>query len=578
VEQLGQGEERRKVALDGLRGILKLRGEAVMPLLISKLLGGERKDEPLTVVQVEAFRAAASVEQSKKWMPSFMKEIVPVFLNHLRVALSDEEESKSWEDSVASVELTRETLRATVVACDERNLRRLTDVLGMGFKSENVIIRAETASLTADFIRNSDTEFKDLLPHFLKEALGLYVNLESVVLAAAMDMMLALETKFGKEELSEHVDFVRQTISNSVSFLKHASKGCPLPRDEKGEVLLPGLCQKKGLKPFLGFLQHGLQRSRDQRHAAAKLYGDLVSLTDKDSLKPFLIKITGPLIRGVGDRLQSNVKVAILHALSLILDKGGVKLKPFMPQLQTTFMKAIASDSEQVRSSASSALSKLVKITTRVDPLVKDLCTQITNVATAVDDDDPVSVAVRAVLLSTLCDVLKSVGQKLKEKSVQLAVETLVGLRGKYDTDVRSRHSVAEGIVLSHRYVSEEDLETYLKDLLSNVDAVSTSSDAELRHAYALEMAAVSAHVLNKISSSQAQSVLREAVSSLDDDNVLVQIAYVRCVSNFCTGGSVEVVKELKSSVVKALNELCDTSSNKELLSLCKSVLNALLE
>ena len=55
-------------------------------------------------------------------------------------------------------------------------------------------------------------------------------------------------------------------------------------------------------------------------------------------------------------------------------------------------MKGIHSDSEVVRSSASNALSKLVKITTRVDPLLKDLCTQISKVESALLDDDPVSV------------------------------------------------------------------------------------------------------------------------------------------------------------------------------------------
>jgi len=264
-----------------------------------------------------------------------------------------------------------------------------------------------------------------LLHHFLKEALLLYVNLDNTVLVAAMDMMLALEKRFGKEELAEHIDFIRQTILNSLSFLKHSSKGCTLPTDENGQVLLPGFQLKGALKPFLGFLQHGLQRSRDQRHAAAKMYGDLVSLTDKKSLKPFLIKITGPLIRGVGDRLQSNVKVAILHTLSLILDKGGAKLKPFLPQLQTTFVKGIHSDSEVVRSSASNALSKLVKITTRVDPLLKDLCTQISKVESALLDDDPVSVSIRTELLNVLCVVLKCVGNKLKDKSVQLAVRSV---------------------------------------------------------------------------------------------------------------------------------------------------------
>ena len=156
-------------------------------------------------------------------------------------------------------------------------------------------------------------------------------------------------------------------------------------------------------------------------------------------------------------------------------------------------------------------------------------------------------------------------------------VQKLTSLRGKYDDDIGSRGYVAEGIALSHQFVSDEELETYLKDLLNNVDAISTSSNSDARHTYALEMAAVSANLLTKISASQIRTVLNEAVSSLDDDNILVQIAYVRCVLNFCSvDEGLEAVKELKASVEKSLEELCDGTSNKELKSLCKDLLDKL--
>jgi hypothetical protein len=80
------------------------------------------------------------------------------------------------------------------------------------------------------------------------------------------------------------------------------------------------------------------------------------------------------LIRVVGDRFPSNVKAAILTTLTVLLDRGGAGLKAFVPQLQTTFVKALTDPSRAVRSRAGLALGRLIPLTTRVDPLLSELC------------------------------------------------------------------------------------------------------------------------------------------------------------------------------------------------------------
>lgn len=50
----------------------------------------------------------------------------------------------------------------------------------------------------------------------------------------------------------------------------------------------------------------------------------------------------GPLIRILGDRFAWEIKAAILHTLGLLIGKAGTGLKPFVPQLQTTFLKCLA--------------------------------------------------------------------------------------------------------------------------------------------------------------------------------------------------------------------------------------------
>jgi hypothetical protein len=58
--------------------------------------------------------------------------------------------------------------------------------------------------------------------------------------------------------------------------------------------------------------------------------------------------LQGPLIRVVGDKLPWQVKAAILRTLGLIIDRGGVALKPFQPQLQSTFVKALSDPYQMV--------------------------------------------------------------------------------------------------------------------------------------------------------------------------------------------------------------------------------------
>jgi hypothetical protein len=81
--------------------------------------------------------------------------------------------------------------------------------------------------------------------------------------------------------------------------------------------------------------------SAEVREAAAEGLGELVSLTTEEGLKPFTVAITGPLIRIIGDRFPGTIKAAILVTLGLLIEKAGPGLKPFVPQLQTTFLKCL---------------------------------------------------------------------------------------------------------------------------------------------------------------------------------------------------------------------------------------------
>lgn len=56
-----------------------------------------------------------------------------------------------------------------------------------------------------------------------------------------------------------------------------------------------------------------------------------------------------------------------------LLQQCGANLKPFLPQLQTTFMKSFNDINRGVRIKAAEALGKLVSIHNRIDALFVEL-------------------------------------------------------------------------------------------------------------------------------------------------------------------------------------------------------------
>lgn len=111
------------------------------------------------------------------------------------------------------------------------------------------------------------------------------------------------------------------------------------------------LAVPKALDPIVEVYLQGLLQgdSSELRATAATALGEAVAATPAAALRPYVIKITGPLIRVVGDRFPPPVKAAILRALGEVIGKAGAGLKPFVPQLQTTFLKCLPDPAEEIR-------------------------------------------------------------------------------------------------------------------------------------------------------------------------------------------------------------------------------------
>ena len=134
----------------------------------------------------------------------------------------------------------------------------------------------------------------------------------------------------------------------------------------------------------------------------------------------------------MGDRHSWGVKAAILDTLTILLHKGGVSLKAFAPQLQTTFVKSLNDPTRAVRVGASSALQRLISLglTTRVDPLLAEL-------AVVVSTGD--SIAIKASVIDALANVLQhSVGKASTSVLLEKIEPVLLASLDVDDATVRS--------------------------------------------------------------------------------------------------------------------------------------------
>jgi hypothetical protein len=247
------------------------------------------------------------------------------------------------------------------------------------------------------------------------------------------------------------------------------------------------------------------------REVSASGLGELIALTSSKFLAgPLIIKMTGPLLRIVGDRNPSEVKVAILRTLGSILVKGGPALRAFVPQFQTTFVKALADPSRQVRVEAIAALSLLMPLSTRVDPLLKEL---VSGSLGKSGTDSGAVPAVQTATLDALAVVLKDGGKKAKlPDSIPSALNASKELLKDEDEGVRGSAAKVMGaacLLLG----PESTIET-----IHEVILVEEDDDGSIRHGKACACQRIMSTVGSTLPADLCAKITKLVVSYTKDD------------------------------------------------------------
>eukprot|EP00850_Spirogloea_muscicola_P013326 SM000090S24288 [mRNA] locus=s90:11304:31514:- [translate_table: standard] len=469
-------------ALDGLKQIISVRTAAVLPQILPKLV-----QQPFTLFNVRALGSLAEV--AGPGLASYLAMLLPPLL----AVVGDE----SQLELAAAAQAAAKVILSGV---DENGLDILLGELMKGLADPSPTTRKGSAELLGFFLKCTRLDMDEELPSLLSTLIVMLTDTDPAALKAIWDALVSLASTMPKESLPQYLKVVRDAVSTARDKERRKRKA--------GPVLIPGFTLPKALQPVLQIYLQGLMSgSAELREQSAEGLGELISLTSDDALRPFVVPITGPLIRIVGDRFPWQVKSAILGTLAVIIDKGGMSLKPFLPQLQTTFIKCLQDHARKVRSRAARALGRLSKLSTRLDPLIADLLTGIKNG----------EAGVKEAMLVALKGVVGNVGKSLSAATQSRVIASLMDLLPSEDDEIRSLAARTLGIALGKQDVAE---------VVQDLCQTATSQFWKLRHGSTLALASILAHSVSVVLDDELIDVILPTVQSqLRDDKVPVREA-----------------------------------------------------
>ena len=314
-----------------------------------------------------------------------------------------------------------------------------------------------------------------------------------------------------------------------------------------------------GLEPLLPIYQRGiLYGNAEVRETAAAGLGELITITANKYLAgPFLIKLTGPLLRIVGDRNPSAVKIAIVKTLGLILTKGGPALRAFVPQFQTTFVKALSDPSRQVRVEAIKALALLMPLSTRVDPLIKELVSSSLGKGSSATLETAGMVAIQTASLEALAIVLKYGGSKVKvAESIPSSLDAGKELIAHEDDGIRD--SAAKVIGYACELLGTDEASTVIQEYVLDKASNLSSCSLEIKHGMACICRRVFSRSVGKDIDESIYKAASGVIESLmKDDKTMVKES--ACVAIGAILGSSSNIKSTISTLEKSIIKCMDT-------------------
>ncbi|KAI9675942.1 MAG: translational activator of GCN4 [Trizodia sp. TS-e1964] len=344
LDQL-QAKDMAENALAALLTLLKdsARANFILPILIPSLITA-----PISAFNARALASLAAVAGSSvlRRLPTILSSLMEAI-----VVAHDDELLKDLNGSFDTV----------LASLDESDgLNSAMSIMFLFTKHDDHRKRRVANSRLAVFFSEAQVDYSRYYQELIRVLLVSFDDRDSQVVEAGWNALNELSKRLPKEDMESLTPYTRQILS-----------GVGVPG-----VNLPGFKLPKGIGAVLPIFMQGLMNgTAEQRTQAALAMSDIIDKASADSLKPYVIQMTGSLIRVMSER-SVDLRAAVLLTLDNMLEKTPAFLKQFMPQLQRVFTKSLAdTSSTTIRSRAAKALGTLITLKPRLDPLVSELVT-----------------------------------------------------------------------------------------------------------------------------------------------------------------------------------------------------------
>ncbi|KAL8584753.1 hypothetical protein ACOMHN_035672 [Nucella lapillus] len=521
--------------LDGLKQVMSVKSRVVLPYLIPQLTAPPVNTKALSLLTSVAGDA----------LTRHLSKILPALLSSLSAKRGTPEEEQELEYCKKVVLSVMDDVGVRTIMEDLLSAMNITNNnTSDDNDNKHQIVRSwAVVTLLQAFCSSTSCDIGEYIPQLFRGLIQLFVQQDPTLLLAAWTCLDSITKKLDTSEMLPHIASVRQAVRFAAS-------------DFKGKELPGFSIPKKGIAPVLPIFREGiLSGAQEVKEAAALGLGEVIALTSSEALKPSVVNITGPLIRILGDRFTWNVKVAVLETLTLLLTKVGMMLKPFLPQLQTTFIKALNDPNRSVRLKAATALGKLIVIHVKVDVLFTELYTAIKTT------DDT---SARDTYLQAVRCCLNGSGSKMAESLRKQITQSLLSLLSSSEDSTRMTAAGCLGTLCC--YMTEGEMADTLEQLMDS-DA---SLDWNLRHGRCCALGVVVKECGLKVWASPLRSSLVHTVPLLAAaDRIPISLGGVRAVGYLLRyliqdGNAAAEAQSLASVLVKCLKN--DSTDVKQLV------------